>query len=87
MVFDSISDKLLAGIRVEARGRLTRRFKAARSLYKLKWIGGLRNIHSSYKGFSAAMLRGHDLSNVEYTVLSSKRRIGAFGVKGWVSSL
>jgi hypothetical protein len=29
-------DKNLAGVRVEARGRLTRRFKASRSVYKLK---------------------------------------------------
>lgn len=82
-----IKNKVLAGIRVEAKGRLTRRFKASRSVYKLKWIGGLRNIDSSYKGLSASMLRGHDLSNVERTSLSSKRRIGAYGVKGWVSSL
>jgi len=82
-----IKHKILAGVRVEARGRLTRRFKASRTVYKLKWIGGLRNIDSSYKGLPTVMLRGHDLSNVEYTVISSKRQIGAYGVKGWVSSL
>ena len=82
-----IKYKGLAGIRIESRGRLTKRFKASRSVYKLKWIGGLRNIDSSYKGLSAVMLRGHGLSNVEYTMLSSKRPIGAYGVKGWVSSL
>ena len=86
-VKSSIKNKILTGVRVEANGRLTKRFKASRSVYKLKWIGGLRNIDSSYRGLSAVMLRGHDLSNVEYTVLNTKRRIGAFGVKGWVSSL
>lgn len=82
-----IKNRLISGVRVEARGRLTRRFKAARAIYKLKWIGGLRNVDSSYKGLSTTVLRGHALSNVEYTVLSSKRKIGAYGVKGWVSSL
>lgn len=82
-----IKNKSIAGVRVEARGRLTRRFKAARAVYKLKWIGGLRNIDSSYNGLPTTMLRGHGLSNVEYTVLSSKRKIGAYGVKGWISSL
>lgn len=86
-VFKTIKDKKLAGIRVRAKGRLTKRFKASRSVYKLRWIGGLRNIESSYQGLPAVMLRGHNISNVEYTVLSYRRRIGAYGVKGWVSSM
>jgi hypothetical protein len=32
------------------------------------------------------MLRGHVKSNLQYTKLSSKRRIGSFGIKGWISS-
>jgi hypothetical protein len=76
----------LAGIRVEAKGRLTRRFTAAKSVFKVKWKGGLKNVDSSFKGLSAIMLRGDHKSNVQYSVLSSKNRNGAFGVKGWVSS-
>ncbi len=87
MVLKSLNDLTLGGIRVQIRGRLTKRFKASRTLYMLKWIGGLRNINSSYKGLSTRLSRGYHLSNTEFQVVKSKRRIGAFGVKGWVSSL
>jgi hypothetical protein len=74
------------GIRVEAKGRLTRRFTAARSVFKMKWKGGLKNVDSSFKGLSTIMLRGYVKSNAQYSFLSSKNRNGAFGVKGWVSN-
>jgi ribosomal protein S3 len=32
------------------------------------------------------MLMGHVKSNVQYSFSKSKNRIGAFGVKGWVSN-
>jgi hypothetical protein len=76
----------MAGVRVEAKGRLTRRFTASRSVFKMKWKGGLKNVDSSFKGLSATMLRGHVKSNTQYTLLNSKNRNGAFGVKGWVSN-
>jgi len=74
------------GIRIEAKGRLTRRFTASRSVFKMKWKGGLKNVESSFRGWSAIMLRGIHKSNVQYSAISSKNRNGAFGVKGWVSS-
>jgi hypothetical protein len=76
----------MRGIRVEAKGRITRRFTASRSVFKIKWKGGLKNVDSSFKGLSTIMLRGHVKSNVQYSFMSSKNRNGAFGVKGWVSS-
>ena len=76
----------LRGIRVEAKGRLTRRATASRSVFKMKWKGGLKNVDSSFRGLSTIMLRGHAKSNVQYSLLNSKNRNGAFGVKGWVSS-
>jgi len=74
------------GIRVEAKGRLTRRFTASRSVFKMKWKGGLKNVDSSFKGLSTIMLRGYIKSNAQYSFISSKNRNGAFGVKGWVSN-
>jgi hypothetical protein len=44
--------------------------------------GGLKNIDSSYKGLSVRKSRGHLNPNVGYSIFSSKRRIGAFAVKG-----
>jgi hypothetical protein len=52
----------------------------------MKWIGGLKNVDSSFRGFSAIMLRGHENSNVQYSIINSKNRNGAYGVKSWVSS-
>jgi hypothetical protein len=74
------------GVRVEAKGRLTRRSTASRSVFKMKWKGGLKNVESSFRGWSAIMLRGYLKSNVQYTAINSKNRNGAFGVKTWVSS-
>ena len=43
------------------------------------------NIDSSYKGLSSVLLRNKLSSNLQYTKLNSKTRIGSFGLKGWVS--
>ena len=75
----------MGGIRLEVKGRLTKRYRADRSVYSLKWKGGLKNIDSSFKGLSTVIFRGYADSNVEYSIRASKRRIGAFAVKGWVS--
>jgi hypothetical protein len=85
-IFKYLKHSKLAGIRLEAKGRITKRFKASRSLFKLIWKGSLKNIDSSNKKLSAVMLRGNTKSNVQYSMLKSKYRIGAFGLKGWVSS-
>jgi hypothetical protein len=76
----------LRGVTVEAKGRLTRRLTASRSVFKMKLKGGLKNVESSFKGLSTIMLRGIFKSNVQYSVLNSNNRNGAFGVKGWVSN-
>lgn len=85
-VFRYLKHFRLAGVRLEAKGRLSRRFTASRSVFQLTWKGGLKNVDSSFKGLSTVMLRGDAKSNVEYSMLKSKARIGAFGIKGWVSS-
>jgi hypothetical protein len=84
-VFLFLKNKSMAGVRLEAKGRLTRRFTASRSVFKVKWKGSLKNIDSSYRGLSSVMLRGHRKSNVEYSMVNSKTRNGAFGLKGWIS--
>jgi hypothetical protein len=84
-VLDNLNNKNIGGIRLEAKGRLTRRFTASRSVFKIKWIGSLKNIDSSYRGLSSVLLRGHMKSNVQYSMINSKTRNGAFGLKGWIS--
>lgn len=84
-VYNSIGYKNMSGLRIEVKGRLTKRYRADRSIYALKWKGGLKNIDSSFKRLSAPLLRGNQNPNVSYSLVSSKRRIGAFAIKGWIS--
>jgi Mitochondrial ribosomal protein (VAR1) len=81
-VLNTLKYKTVSGIRLEASGRLTRRIVAQRSVFKLKYIGSVKNIDSSYKGLSSVILRGNLKSNIQFTKLRSKTRIGAFGLKG-----
>ena len=85
IVYNSIKYKNMGGIRLEIKGRLTKRYRADRSIYSLNWKGGLKNIDSSFKGLSSVLFRGNSKSNVTYSMTKSKRRIGAFAVKGWIS--
>lgn len=84
-VFNNLKYRHVTGFRLEARGRLSRRYTASRSVFKLKYKGNLLNLDSSYKGVSSVMLKGNLKSNLQYTKLNSKTRIGSFGLKGWVS--
>ena len=49
------------------------------------WRGGLKELDSSYNSFPSIKLRGYINSNVEYSIFKSKKRIGAFAVKGWIT--
>lgn len=84
-IISNLKYKDLTGFRLEAKGRLNRRYTASRSMYKFKYNGNLLNIDSSYRGLSSVLLRGNLKSNLQYTKLNSKTRIGSFGIKGWVS--
>jgi len=77
IIFNSIEFKNLGGIRLELKGRLTKRYRADRSLSKLKIKGTFKNINNS-----SVIYRGNINSNLEYSMDISKRRIGAFAVKG-----
>lgn len=85
VLFDDLKYKHVTGFRLEAKGRLSRRFTASRSVFKMKYKGNLLNIDSSYRGLSSVILKGNLKSNIQYTKLKSKTRIGAFGLKGWIS--
>ena len=85
IILNNVKYKHVTGFRLETSGRLTRRFTASRSITKLRYKGNLLNIDSSYKGLSSVLLKGNLKSNVQYTKLKSKTRIGSFGIKGWIS--
>lgn len=85
VVFENIKYKHITGFRIEAKGRLTRRYTASRSISKFKYKGNLLNIDSSFRGLSSVILKGNLKSNLQYTKSKSKTRIGSFSVKSWVS--
>lgn len=81
-VLKNLKYRHVTGFRLEAKGRLTRRFTASRSMSKVIYKGGLLNKDSSYGGLSSVILKGNLRSNLQYTNLKSKTRIGSFGIKG-----
>jgi hypothetical protein len=83
-IYNSIHYKNMAGVRLEVKGRLTKRYRADRSVFSLKLKGGLRNVDSSFKGLSSVLFRGNTQSNISYSLSTQKRRVGAFAVKGWI---
>jgi hypothetical protein len=85
VVLNNIKYKKLTGVRISTAGRLTRRYTASRAQYRIKYQGNLKNIYASIKGHSYVLLRSKLQPNLDYKKLSSKSRIGSFGIKGWVS--
>ena len=97
-ILSLVKYKWTTGVRVEARGRLTRRFTASRALYKFKYKGNLKNLDnlldSGYlhrksvevnKSPKLHMLRAEFKPNLQHTFAYSNKRIGSFGIKAWIS--
>ena len=80
-----MKQKTTNGIRLQGTGRLTKRLTASRSVSKLRYIGSLKNINSSYEGISTVMLRGFVKSNLQYTNVNNHNRNGSFGTKVSIS--
>jgi hypothetical protein len=85
IILNNIKYKRVTGVRLEAAGRLTKRYTASRSQHKVRYKGNLENAYSSIKGYPSVVLRGNFKPNLQFTKLNSKSRIGSFGIKGWVS--
>jgi ribosomal VAR1-like protein len=82
-LFDKISYKNLKGISLLSKGRLTKRYKADRSVKLYNLIGGLNN--TNYNNRYKTLYRNNINSNIEFSKYIDKRRIGAFAIKGWIS--
>ena len=80
-----IKYKNIGGVKFEISGRLTRRYRADRAVYISRIFGGLNNPDASWKRISCVVVRGFLNANVESSLFTGKRRIGAFAVKGWIS--
>jgi hypothetical protein len=82
----NLKNKHVNGLRIEAKGRLTKRLTASRAIYKLSYKGSLKNIYSSYNKLSTIILRGLHKSNIQYLNSNSNNRNGSYGIKYWLSS-
>jgi Mitochondrial ribosomal protein (VAR1) len=82
VVLEQINYKRLSGVRLEASGRITRRYTAERSVKKIRYKGNLVDQNSSNKGLSSVILKGNLKPNIQYSKLYSKTRIGSFSIKG-----
>ena len=80
-VFEHIKNIHIIGIRLEGNGRLTRRLTASRSLHKVTYVGTMKNIFSSYQGYSSKTLKGFQNSNIDYINVNSYNRNGSFGIR------
>lgn len=81
-VLNVIKQQVVSGVRFETSGRLTRRLTAMRAVFKYRYMGSLKNLRSSLNSKPSAILRGNVKSNSQYTIINSKTRNGAFGLKG-----
>jgi ribosomal protein S3 len=84
LIYNSIRYKNMKGIKIAVKGRLTKRYRADRAVSSLMRKGKLQNLHSSTLGLSTVLFRGSASSHLSYSLANSKRRVGAFAVKGWI---
>lgn len=82
-IFYSIKNIYILGIRLEGKGRLTRRLTASRAVFKLTYIGTMKNIFSSNQGYSSMLSKGFEKSNIDYLNVNSYNRNGSFGIKSY----
>ena len=59
IILDNIKYKNMGGAKLIVKGRLTKRYRADRAVYKLKWKGGLKNIDSAFRGLSTVQYLGY----------------------------
>lgn len=91
-VLNTIKYKWATGVRLEAAGRLTRRYTAAKSIFKFRRKGSLQNVDYSKRSkyIKATMpnviFRNLLKSNAQYSFVNGKRRVGAYGIKTWMAS-
>jgi hypothetical protein len=78
----NIENKSVAGIFIKISGRITKRYKAQRSVSILKHRGTLKNVYSAHKGYSSVISKGYQNINIDKTMMQSKLRIGVFGLSG-----
>lgn len=86
LVFNKIKYKKLGGIKLRVKGRLTKRYRADRAVTRQRITGSLMDINSSLKRQSGVVYRGNQPSHILSAFSGGVRRIGAYGVTGWIAA-
>ena len=86
-MLENLQHKWKIGTKLQAKGRITRRKTAQRSLKKIKYVGTLTNLLSSHIGISTSLSRGVNKSNLQYINNNKYNANGSFGLKVSISSL
>lgn len=86
IIFKNIKNIHIIGISLEAKGRLTRRMTAARSVYKYSNKGSLKNIYSFFHNLPISLFRGYIKSNINKVKNSSKNKNGSFSVLSLINT-
>lgn len=82
-IIEHMKNTHIIGVRLEGKGRLTKRLTASRSVYKKIYKGTLNNIYSSMQGYSSVLCKGFQKSSVDYINKNSYNRNGSYGIKGY----
>jgi hypothetical protein len=85
-IFFNSANMHVVGLKLEARGRLTKRLVAARTIKKIKYKGSLNNIYSSINENSTILFKGFERSNINYKNANKHNLLGSYSIKYWVSS-
>jgi hypothetical protein len=75
----------ILGLRLEAKGRITKRLTASRSLKKVLYKGSLTNIYSSINRNSTSYFKGYEKSNINYIKYNNYNILGTYGLKYWTN--
>lgn len=85
-LFFGSSNIHLLGLKLEAKGRITKRLKASRSLKKIKNKGSLINVYSSINKNSTPHFKGYEKSNINFVKHNNYNILGTYGLKFWINS-
>jgi len=86
IIFKNLRNIHIIGVSLEAKGRLTRRMTAARSVYKHKYKGSLKNMYSFFHNLPISLFRGLIRSNISKIKSNSKNKNGSFSVLSLINT-
>jgi hypothetical protein len=81
VVFNKSSNIHMLGLRLEAKGRITKRLTASRTIKKVNYKGNISNIYSKINNNSSINFKGYQRSNINYLNNNNQNLLGTYGIK------